>query len=225
MFEKNWNEMLGEIRNKDQVVTIKAKIKLLAQQDPLYAEMKDAPLKVPVEELDAYETQSTEKVEEGTKTKKKTERVRMTNKKITKKPKALFHKFERENGGILLPLGGSHGIIHRDLDKVMKAMKKSGYKYTNSLNLIQVFPDKVNIGKKKIKEDYFLVPRNGRMGQKTRVLEGFEYIDDVTAEFKIRICSECPLTENEIVALFHGLEGLKGFGPAQRGRIEILELN
>jgi hypothetical protein len=188
-------------------------------------EMIEAPLKIPLEELDAYQTDTTVKEEEGTKTRKRTARIRQKSKKVTKKPTALFHKFERNGDDILLPLGGGYGIIMRDFNKAIEAMGKSGYKYFNAIDLIQVFPEKVNVGKKKVEKDFFLVPRNTRGNKATRVLEGFEVLKDIQVEFKLRINSECPLTEEEIVGLFHALEGLKGFGPAGRGKIEVTNID
>jgi len=206
-------KILNGIREKDSFIDVKVRAKLCAQQDPLNWEVID------VTKNTAYISDSEVTVVEKA-DKPKTGRKRKTKKTVVKTQTAILHKFKR-NGKkeILLPIGGAYGIIYRALRQVIKAMGKAGYKYIPPLDLIQVLPEEVNIGKKKVYLEFVPVPR----ARGTRVLEAFETVEtDLT--FTLKVNSECPLTKEEICSLLHALEGLRGLGPAKRGRLEILDI-
>lgn len=210
--------MLNDLRAKDRVFKVKAKIlRLLPEPNPKTIKYLELPSKVKTIILDSWSTKY------GTE-EDKARVVREKERKIRGKQTVPLFCFEEKNGQIVVD-NGDYGLIHRGLYRVTNAMKKGKF-WDPPIDLISIRPEILKLGKKppeRTSENAIMIlePRSRKT---TRQLVAYEAVENRTVEFEVVVNQACPLSDEEILTLLHGLETVR-IGHARRGHLEIIQID
>jgi hypothetical protein len=138
--------------------------------------------------------------------------------------------FQQEDGpssAVLLPWGGSYGLMKQGIRRSFDAQHKMSYFYPQ-LDEIKVYPTllkvKGPIESLEAGPEVLLVPRNVIGRGSIRVEEFFDYVEDRDVEFLMEVDSESPINEEKFVAMLKALNTLDSFGPTKRGKFDVTKI-
>jgi len=219
--EKDLIAELDKIRNHDIIYHVKAKIeRLLAPQRQKNMKFLNLPSSVATVIVDTTDTTYGSGDEQVT-----SSRVKKRN--IKKAQDIKVWCFPTEGKEILEQITGDRGVIRTGFYRTVQAMNKAKF-WAPPIDLIRVLPDDkefMSLGKappeRNVEHPIFVLePRRNKTSAE---LVGYEAVYNRTIEFDVRVNTACPLDENEILTLLHGLEDVP-LGAAKRGHLKILEL-
>jgi hypothetical protein len=136
-----------------------------------------------------------------------------------------FDTFEK-NGEkhLVCQIGGDRGIVRTGFYRVVMANNKAKY-WAPPIDLIRVLPEgDMDMGltpaEHPVERPIFVL--EPRAKGKTAEVVGYEAIADRTTEFWVKVNVSCPLTQEDVLTLLHGIEDVP-LGPTKRGHLTILE--
>lgn len=216
---KDLTSTLDALEKKDRFYTVQATIKrLLAPQS--------ASRPFEYKKKGWGEIERVETLTDGTPTATRApRRIRKNRKGDEEIKRSDCWTFKMRGTKILLPWGGSFGLLKGGLKRCLDAQKKLRYDSV-LLDLIRVYPSILAIDGKPdstidgMTPEVVLETRHTNRGD-VRVEVFFDYLTDRKINFTMEVDSECPLNEEKFVSLLKSLNTLDNFGPSKRGAIQI----
>jgi len=146
-----------------------------------------------------------------------------------------LHTFKRENGSLIVPIGGHYGIFKQAIHRIGKAKKGNYYKAEQwdlvyayaidgtddaKLNVKDLIKEKAKTTEVTTAIEVFLGKIN-RSGQDAAYVQfAWQRLNDITIPVVLEINRICPLPLQEIKDTLHGLKTIP-FGPNKHGRCMV----
>lgn len=157
----------------------------------------------------------------------KTPSVKRGGRKSTKQKMTVpLHTFKRDNGNVIIPIGGHYGLLKQAVHRIGKA-KKGNYYRAEQWDLIYPFSlDHTEDAKIKLDKDdqlsvEVMLGKINRSGQDAAYVQfAWQKITDVMVPVILEINRICPIPIEEIRDTLHGLVTIP-FGPNKHGKARL----